>query len=150
MSNYVPYKYTGNWSEQQTKIIGNNFSSRNPSRLHLFPTENIAFHEHPQRVKSTSFKDAYNLLEFVPNRQSVADFIRAADTIHHIKIIPPSGQIRTVTDDFTEFLDTAPVDSAELVFNGTRITYLCHDLLIENSTGNDMEVLETFAEEVDV
>ena len=150
MSNYIPYKYTGNLSKQQTKIIGNTFSNRNPSRLHLFPTENVALHEHPNKVKSTRFKDAFNLSVFVPNRQSVADFIRAADTIHYIKIIPKSGQIRTVNDDFTEFLDTAPVDSAKLVFNGTLVTYLCHDLLIENSTGNDMEVLKTFAEKVDV
>jgi len=67
-----------------------------------------------------------------------------------MEVIPPSGQIRTVNDDFNEFLDSAPVECAKLVFSGTIVTYMCHDLRIDNNTGNDMEVLETFAETVDV
>lgn len=145
------YKYKGEKTEQETVAVPHTntavFSTdpREESDLHIYPQYNIAFHEYKTHILRDSFRDAYSLGTFVPQRSDVFGFARAADEIKSIAVLSPSGTVQregTIEDVPTSW----PPDTIQLTVDGVKVQYnVGNQLQIED--GVDCEpVFDLFGE----
>lgn len=146
MPTFQAYRYTGNVSEHQ--VITITPDSRSPSRLHIYPSESVAFYEGERIPKSD--QSEFDLQSLVPVRQSMIDFVRAANEIQSVEVVEATGTVKEMSE--SEFRDQADLNTmihrADLVFDSVFVEYDPHELHIEGS--NVLSVLDVFAEKIEL
>lgn len=145
MTTFQAYRYEGNVSERQ--VIRINPGSRSPSRLHIYPSEGMAFYEGERIPKSE--RREFGLQSLAPVRRSMIDFVRAADEIQSVEVVGATGEVKEMSgSEFRNQIDlNKSIYRAKLVFDSVLVDYDPHELHID---GSAVSVLDVFAEKIEL